>query len=322
MKVTVIGAGAWGTTTAILLAENGHDVTLWTREDGHVEAMERDRENKDFLPGIALPESLAFATGNAVPDSDFFVGAVPTQYWRSVLTAVALPRAPYVSLAKGIEIATGLLPTQIYADVLGADRPKAVLTGPCIAREIAQGLPAAAVVAGDGAELFQTAFSCERFRVYTSTDPLGAELVGALKNVMGLAAGIVDGAQLGDNAKAALLTRGIVEITRLGRVMGAEPETFSGLAGFGDLFTTCVSPYGRNRTTGERLGRGESLEEILQSMKSVTEGVPTTRAVMALAQKHGIEMPITQALHAILFEGLGVKKALKNLMLRETRREH
>jgi len=235
--------------------------------------------------------------------------------------APSLPQAPFLSLAKGIEIGTGKLPTQIYADVVGRDRPRAVLTGPCISREVVRGLPTAVVVAGDGARMWQELFNTDRFRVYTGEDAIGAELVGALKNVMGIAAGIVDGMGFGDNAKAALLTRSIVEITRLGLALGAQAQTFTGLAGFGDLFTTCVSPHGRNRGLGERIGRGERLDEILASTNSVAEGVPTTRAVLALAHARRVEMPITSAIHAILFEAVPVERALGALMSRDRRPE-
>ena len=320
MKVGVIGAGAWGTTIAILLARKGSEVVLWSRDPERAARMQESRINERYLDFATFPEHLRVTSG-ALGRCDFLVGAVPTQYARAVYGALDLPDAPFVSLSKGIEIATGQLPTRIFKEVAGAGRSTAVLTGPCIAREVALNLPTAVVVAGDRSEMLAEAFQTPRFRVYTSNDAVGAELVGALKNVMGIAAGIIDGMQLGDNAKASLLTRGIVEITRLGTDMGAAPETFTGLAGFGDLFTTCVSPHGRNRTLGERLGRGEGLDSILASTRSVAEGVPTTRAVVALAREHGIEMPITQALHTVLFEGVAVEKALTGLMERERRAE-
>lgn len=321
MKVAVIGAGAWGTTIAVLLARKGHEVVLWTRTAERAARMTEAGRNERYLDFVPFPDGLT-VTSDPVGPCDFLVGGVPTQHWRGILETVPLPDAPYVSLSKGIEIATGELPTQIYREVLGADKRTAVLTGPCIAREVAMDLPTAVVVAGDEADMLAEAFQTPRFRVYTSDDPLGAELVGALKNVMGVAAGIIDGMELGDNAKAALLTRGIVEIARLGTCMGAQPQTFSGLAGFGDLFTTCVSPYGRNRTLGERLGRGEPLDAILASTNSVVEGVPTTKAVVELAKAHDIEMPITSALHAVLFEGVSVEHALRGLMQRERGAEH
>ena len=325
MRISVVGAGAWGTTIAIHLARKGHAVTMWAHETDLVESMERDRVNSVFLPGHAFPDSVHVTSdAAALGPCEFIVNAVPTQYMRSVYTALArsLPDAPFISLSKGIEIGSGRLPTQILSEVVDPERPTAALTGPCIAQEVARGLPTAVVVAGDLAEMYQAAFNTGRLRVYTSSDKLGAELGGALKNVMGLTAGIVDGMGLGDNAKAAVLTRGIVEISRLGVALGANPRTFSGLAGFGDLFTTCVSPHGRNRTVGERIGRGETLQEILDSMTSVAEGVPTTRAVSALSSEHDVEMPIASALYRILFEGQPLTEALDILMTRDKRPEH
>jgi len=322
MNAVVIGAGAWGTTMAVHLSRKGHTVRLWAYQEEHAARMRAERENADFLPAVRFPDDLEVVSGGIGP-CDFFVGAVPTQYWRSVLERIvpSLPEAPYVSLAKGIEIATGKLPTAVYHDVVGTSRPAAVLTGPCIAREVVRGLPTAVVLAGDKAAELQEAFNSPRFRVYTSPDRLGAELSAALKNVLAIAAGIIDGMGLGDNAKAALLTRGTVEMARLGVALGADRRTFSGLAGFGDLFTTCVSPHGRNRTLGERLGKGETLDEILASMNSVAEGVPTTRAVVKLASETGVELPIASALHGILFEGVEVEKALGSLMTRDRRAE-
>jgi glycerol-3-phosphate dehydrogenase (NAD(P)+) len=324
MKVTVIGAGAWGTTIAIHLAHKAIDVTLWAYETDLVGRMRRERVNEVYLPGFRFPDALEVTSGfDSLPDCDFIVNAVPTQFIRGVYSQFGsvLPAAPMISLSKGIEIGTGKLPTQVYSEVQGEERETATLTGPCIAREIAQGLPTAVVVAGDRADMYQAAFNTDRFRVYTSEDKLGAELGAALKNVMGLTAGIVDGMKLGDNAKASVLTRGVVEIARLGVALGAELSTFNGLAGFGDLFTTCVSPFGRNRTVGERIGKGESIEEILGSMSSVAEGVPTTRAVLALAREHSVEMPITTAIHGILFEKLPLHAALDTLMTRDRRAE-
>ena len=316
MRIAVIGAGAWGNTIAILLAEKGHDVVLWARDRDRAALMEETRENERYLASFRFPSALQVVS-DGLGECDVLVGAVPTQHMREVLEQLELPPAPFVSLSKGIEISTLKLPTEIYREVAGADRPAALLTGPCIAREIVRGLPAAVVVAGDEVDMLQAAFHTDRFRVYTSDDPFGCELVGALKNVMAIAAGIVDGMELGDNTKAALLTRGIVEIARLGTEMGAQAKTFYGLAGFGDLFTTCVSPFGRNRTVGERIGRGESLDDILASTTSVAEGVPTTKAVVKLAEEKGIDMPITKALHAVLFTGVTIEEALGTLMTRD-----
>ncbi|MHC4848345.1 MAG: NAD(P)H-dependent glycerol-3-phosphate dehydrogenase [Planctomycetota bacterium] len=322
MRAAIIGAGAWGTTMAIHLAEVGADVVLWSRDAERAARMQDERENTRYLKSFRFPDRLQVTAGE-VGDVDFLVGGIPTQYMRAVLTELkpTLPRVPFVSLSKGIEIKSGLLPTQIFSEVIGEDLPTAVLTGPCIAREVALKEPTAAVVAGGEAELFQRAFNGPTFRIYTSPDKLGAELAGALKNVMGIAAGIIDGMALGDNTKATLLTRGIVEIARLGIKLGATQAIFFGLAGFGDLFTTCVSPYGRNRGVGERIGRGETLEQILADMQSVAEGVPTVKAVLELAHPRGIEMPITEALNGVLFEGVPVAEAVTALMTRDPRSE-
>lgn len=322
MKITVIGAGAWGTTMGIHLAEAGHEVTLWTRDAERAALMEEHRENDRYLKSFRFPDTL-HVTADTIGDPDFIVGGIPTQFMRDCLGALKdrLPHVPFISLSKGIELKTGQLPTQIYEDVMDSDVPTAVLTGPNIAREVALKEPTGAVVAGDEAKMFQDAFNGPTFRVYTSDDRIGAELGGALKNIMGIAAGIVDGLGLGANTKATLLTRGIVEIARLGITLGAKVDTFNGLAGFGDLFTTCVSPYGRNRGVGERIGKGQTLDEILADMQSVAEGVPTTRAVLEIARKHNCEMPITAALFTTLFEGVAPQEAIRVLMTRDPRKE-
>jgi glycerol-3-phosphate dehydrogenase (NAD(P)+) len=322
VRALVVGAGAWGSTIAVHLARKGLEVALWARDPARAAEMAAARENRRYLPGVPFPAPLQVV--RAPEAADLVVNAVPTQHVRDVFAALrpALAPAPLLSLSKGIEVATGMLPTRVLAEVLGSERPVAVLTGPCIAQEVARGLPTAVVVAGDRAAWFQEIFTTDRFRVYTSDDAAGAELAAALKNVMGIAAGIVDGLALGDNAKASLLTRGIAEIMRLGVALGAQAKTFAGLAGFGDLFTTCVSPLGRNRGVGERIGRGEPVASILAGMHAVAEGVPTTRAVLALAQRRGVEMPITEALSGILFDGVDPRAAIARLMTRATRAEH
>lgn len=322
MRIGVVGAGAWGTTMAVHLARNGHEVVLWTRDAARAARMQETRENEKYLPSIRFPEHLEVTAGE-VGGCEVLAGAVPTQHMRAVFERLRdqLPLAPFVSLTKGVEVETGALPTQIYRQEVGDDRPTAVLTGPCIGHEVASGLPTAVVIAGDEAHMLQDAFRSDRFRVYTSTDRVGAELSAALKNVLAIAAGIVDGMQLGDNIKAALLTRGIVELARLGVALGADARTFTGLAGFGDLFTTCVSPHSRNRSVGERIGQGEKLDAILESMDSEVEGVPTTRAILTLAGAMGVEMPITAALADILFKDIAIEDALGSLMRRDVRSE-
>jgi glycerol-3-phosphate dehydrogenase (NAD(P)+) len=328
--VTILGDGAMATVCSILLTDGGHDVTMWGAFEESIDRLIQDREQRRLLPGVRVPSSVRL-TAN---DADCFRGAtlvlsaVPTQYMRSVWKRLLphLPEdLPIVSVAKGIENNTLLRPTQVIADVLGGgDRRLAALSGPNIAAELARYLPATAVVASDDlplAQRVQATFSTQWFRVYTNPDVVGVELAGAMKNIVAIAAGIVDGLGAGNNAKAALVTRGLVEITRLGVAMGARPETFNGLAGIGDLITTCVSPEGRNRTVGERIGKGRALEEILAGMDSVAEGVPTTRSVIQLARRYNVEMPITEAVHAVLFENKDVLYALSELMTREPKPE-
>lgn len=331
--VTIIGDGAMATVCSILLTQGGHRVTMWGAFEESIEQLLQDREQRRLLPGVSVPGSVRL-TAN---DADCFLGAtlilsaVPTQFMRSAwkrLSRYVPPRVPIVSVAKGIETGSLLRPTQVIKDTLHgpivSDRPLAALSGPNIAGELARCLPATAVVASEDADLatrVQSAMSTQWFRVYTNPDVIGVELAGATKNIVAIAAGIIDGLGAGNNAKAALVTRGLVEITRLGVAMGASAETFIGLAGLGDLITTCVSPEGRNRTVGERVGKGQKLEEILGSMDSVAEGVPTTRAVWELARRSRVEMPITEAVHAVLFEGKDVLNALSDLMTRDPKPE-
>lgn len=332
-RITIIGDGAMATVCSILLTQGGHGVTMWGAFEESIDQLLQDREQRRLLPGVRVPANVRL-TAN---DADCFAGAtlilsaVPTQYMRSAWKRLArhVPKdVPIVSVAKGIENGTLLCPTQVIKDALhgaiASDRPLAALSGPNIAAELARYLPATAVAASEDAELaerVQAAISTQWFRVYTNPDVIGVELAGATKNIIAIAAGIIDGLAAGNNAKAALVTRGLVEITRLGVAMGAQAETFNGLAGLGDLITTCVSPEGRNRTVGERIGKGQKLEDILATMDSVAEGVPTTRSVMELARRHRVEMPITEAVHAVLFEGKDVLNAISELMTREPKPE-
>jgi len=346
-----------GTVLAILLcekaealvaqAECAHEpqqttlkVKIWGYDAEQLAKIARDRENKKFLPAYALPDALTFEPDDAkiMAGADLVVSAVPCQFMRSVWTRLAAhtpPSVPIVSVAKGIENGTLLRPTQILAEVLGKKRtpagepqamPLAVLSGPTIADELARKLPATACVACNDtalAEKIQHTFSdgAPWLRVYTNTDILGVELAGAMKNVIAIAAGIIDGTGLGDNAKAALLTRGLAEITRLGVAMGAAPQTFAGLAGLGDLVTTCISPTGRNRSFGERVGKGMTVQEAHDATQSVVEGIATCESVVQLAARNSIEMPITQAIYEILFENKPVKQAVADLMHRELKAE-
>ncbi|MFH0983069.1 MAG: NAD(P)H-dependent glycerol-3-phosphate dehydrogenase [Planctomycetota bacterium] len=327
-RATVIGDGAMGTVCALLLAEHGTAVTIWSAFDEQAEAIERERENRRFLPGPRLPDHVHVtrAAAEAFEGSGMVVSAVPCQYTRGVWEKIksAYPGdVPIASVTKGIEIRTLLCPTQIIREVVG-QVPIAALSGPSIASEVACGLPATVVVASENlefAEAVQQAFSTRTFRVYTNEDLIGVELAGATKNVIALAAGIVDGIGAGDNAKAALLTRGLVEITRLGVALGAQAATFKGLAGIGDLVTTCISPASRNRTAGERMGRGLSMAQVIASTPAVIEGIPTTESVLELATKHLVEMPITRAVYSVLHGHQSPGHAVDGLMTRQLKRE-
>ncbi|MFT7670950.1 MAG: glycerol-3-phosphate dehydrogenase (NAD(P)+) [Planctomycetota bacterium] len=324
-KVLVLGDGSWGTTLALTLCRNGVDTTLWSAFAEQSDKMCTDRENAQFLPGVELPAEMNFSADphSASKDVDLVISVVPTQYLRSV--AVRFEDAlhgntPVISATKGLEIETFSSPTTILKDVLG-NRPIGVLTGPSHAEEVARGLPASVVIASEDqslAELGQRAFSSESFRIYTSADPIGAELAGALKNVIALAAGISDGLELGDNAKSALLTRGMVEMARFGVQRGGKSSTFFGLAGFGDLVTTCCSQHSRNRAVGEAIGKGETLEQILERMSMVAEGVWTTKALYGPeSDLRGLELPIAEQVHSILFEKKDPREAVLDLMRRD-----
>ena len=328
-NVTIVGDGAMGTVCGMLLCAKGLSVRLWGHDAGQLAQMAQRRENVRFLPGHTLPESLVLESDDrrALADTHLVVSAVPCQFMRSVWTRLRPhlpPRVPIVSATKGIENKTLFRPTEILADLLGRDRSYAALSGPTIAEEIARGLPATATAASadeDLARQIQQIFNSEHFRVYTNTDIIGVELCGALKNVIAIAAGTIDGIGGGDNAKAALLARGLAEIKRLGVAMGASEPTFFGLSGLGDLVTTCISPLGRNRTFGERIGKGMTTQEALAMTKGVVEGVATCSAVLELARRHQVEMPITEAIGAVVVEGKSVQAAIHNLMSRRLRAE-
>jgi len=327
-QATMIGDGQMATVCAMMLAERGVHVRMWGVRREQIEALKATRENRLYLPGVRIPERVSFTidADAAFRGADLVVSAIPCQYMRSVWERLrpVYPRGtPICSVAKGIENETLLRPTQIVTDVLGP-APVCALSGPSIAVELARCLPATVVSASKDAELarlVQGAFSSQWFRVYTNDDLLGVELAGATKNVIALAAGILDGLRAGDNAKAALLARGLAEITRLGVAMGARRETFSGLAGMGDLVTTCVSPHGRNRMAGELIGRGRRVEDVIAGTPSVIEGIPTAQSVVQLARRHGVEMPITEAVHGVLFEGKDVLATLSELMARRLKGE-
>jgi glycerol-3-phosphate dehydrogenase (NAD(P)+) len=321
MDATIVGTGQMAVMCARLLTDNGHRVRLVGRDET-IDTMRRTRRSPQ-LPAVPVPESCELA---ATPVSgDLLVLAVPTQVMRERLAAFEDIRdtGPIVTCAKGIELESNQRPSEVVRSLF-EERPVVALSGPNIAPEVVARKPAGAVVACEDlavAERVRDAFATDYFRVYTNDDVVGVELAGALKNVIAIAAGVIDGLDLGNNAKAALLTRGIVEITRLGVAMGAKAETFAGLAGMGDLVTTCISPEGRNRRLGEMIGRGDSLELALAKLGSVCEGVPTTKAVCGLAGKHGVDMPIATAIHGVLFEAKDVRTALLELMTRQPKSE-
>jgi glycerol-3-phosphate dehydrogenase (NAD(P)+) len=347
-NISIIGDGGMGTVLAMLFCEKRNSsaeqrvvrVKIWGHDRGQLEEIEKNRENKKFLPGHRLPEELLFEADDKriMKDADLVISAVPCQYMRRVwnrLKSFVPENAPIVSVAKGIENDTLLRPSQILSELLnkGQDNGNtelrtnfAVLSGPTIADEMARRLPATACAAAEDETLateIQHTFSdgVPWLRVYTNTDIVGVELAGAMKNIIAIAAGIIDGTGAGDNAKAALLTRGLAEITRLGLAMGARQETFAGLTGLGDLVTTCISPRGRNRSFGERIGRGQTTEQALGASESVVEGVATCKSVVTLADNYDVEMPITRAVYAVVFENKPVQRAIADLMKRQLKAE-
>lgn len=328
-KVSVIGAGSWGTALALLLSKNGHDVTMWSILEDEIRMLDKEREHKSKLPGVKLPDTMKFTTDlkKAVEGRDFLVLAVPSTFTRGT----AKNMCPYVAegqiivdVAKGIEEATLMtLSQQIEDEIPQAD--VAVLSGPSHAEEVGRGLPTTVVVGAKTekiAEYLQQMFASEVFRVYTSPDMLGMELGGSLKNVIALAAGIADGLGYGDNAKAALITRGIHEISRLGVEMGGAIESFTGLTGVGDLIVTCASVHSRNRKAGYLIGQGRTMQEAMDEVKMVVEGVFSTKAAVKLGKKYGVDMPIVEQVNAVLFEGKDAAEAVNDLMMRSGKPEH
>ncbi|MDD5597397.1 MAG: NAD(P)-dependent glycerol-3-phosphate dehydrogenase [Victivallaceae bacterium] len=330
MKITTLSDGSWGTALSMLLCQNGHKVTMWGPFPEYLDKMAACRENTQFLPGYKFHENLRLEKdmSAAVADSELILLASPAQYTRRVLEQFKkffnAERHLLVNVAKGIENGSLLRVSEICADVLGKCS-YAVLSGPSHAEEVIKGVPTTVVAASEdenAALKVQATFMKETFRVYTGSDVIGTELGGALKNVMAVAAGIVDGMQLGDNPKAALITRGIAEMSRLGEALGGNPLTFSGLSGIGDLIVTCCSGHSRNRHVGEELGRGKKLDEILTAMGMVVaEGVKTAQSAHALARQTGIECPIINEIYAVLYENKTPGEALKNLMSRPSRPE-
>ncbi len=327
---TVLGAGSWGTTLAQVLALKGSSVRLWAREPEVVESISRDRENSLFLPGVRLSEKISPFNGlkEAVEGAEFIVSVVPSHGLRDVLSEARehiRQGAIIVSATKGIEEKGLLTPSGIIKEALsGKDVSIVALSGPSFAAEVSKMLPTALSAASDSSSAairVQEAFSTGYFRVYTNSDVIGVELGGALKNIMAIASGISDGLGLGHNARAALITRGLAEMSRLGVKMGAQAATFAGLSGLGDLVLTCTGPLSRNYTVGKSLGSGKSLSEATGGMKAVAEGVKTCKGARALARSQGMEMPITEAVYEVLYDGKQPKEAVLDLMNRDLKGE-
>ena len=325
-RIGVVGTTSWGTTLAILLARRGNDVSLWARTEEEAARLRSDRENTRLLPGHGFPDGLSVTSspGDALGGSELVVLAVPSsslsENVRTVRDFIGDPAA-VVSATKGLEAGTSRRMSEVLAEEL-PERLRlriCALSGPNLAPEIISGMPAGTVVASESQEAAaraQEAITSALFRVYTNDDVIGVELGGALKNIIAISAGICDELGYGSNAKAAMLTRGIAEIARLGVACGARWQTFAGLAGIGDLIATCSSPLSRNHYVGEQLARGRPLPEIRASMKNVAEGIDTTAAAVALARERGVEMPITSAMHSVLFEGVALDQAISGLLER------
>lgn len=329
-NIAILGAGGWGTALSTVLHHNNHSVSLWEIQKDLAEKFIKERENKTFLQGVSIPEEILITSDltEALNGKDIIFFAVPSHVVRTVAEKIKdIHNKILISAVKGIENKTLFRISEIFCDVIsGVSQDQcAVLSGPSHAEEVARKIPTAVTIASKNTELailLQKILMNQYFRVYASSDIIGVELGGALKNIIALAAGICDGAQLGDNTKAALLTRGNAEITRLGVSMGADPKTFSGLSGIGDLVVTCYSKYSRNRYVGEHIGKGEKLDSILKNMTMVAEGVKTTESAYQLAKKQNVETPIIEKIYSILFQGEDPIDAVRSLMTREAKMEH
>lgn len=327
-KIGVIGAGSWGTALALLLHTNGHQVTVWSIVESEIEMLKKEHEHKDKLPGVKLPEDMEFTTDleASIQDKDLLVLAVPSPYTRStskMMRAYVAEGQIIVDVAKGIEEGTLMTLSQIIKQEI-PQAEVAVMSGPSHAEEVGRRIPTTIVVGAHKkatAEFISNCFMNEVFRVYISPDVLGIELGGSLKNVVALAAGIADGLGYGDNTKAALITRGIAEISRLGVAMGGKAETFSGLSGIGDLIVTCASMHSRNRRAGILIGQGKTMDEAMAEVKMVVEGVYSAKAAMSLSEKYGIQLPIIEQVNKVLFEGKSADEAVKDLMVRDKKKE-
>ncbi|MDO8550600.1 MAG: NAD(P)H-dependent glycerol-3-phosphate dehydrogenase [Ignavibacteria bacterium] len=331
MKISVLGAGGWGTTLAILLHYNGHDVTLWEYKKNYSKILDKTRKNERYLPGIKIPKEIKITHGldESAEKKNIIVLAVPSQFLRSVVKNISystIKNSILVSVAKGIENKTMMTMSQMLKDVFPSldEGQIGVISGPSHAEEVSRKIPTAVVAASSNMETSKTmqiAFMTAYFRIYSSMDIMGVELGGAFKNVIAIGAGIVDGVKFGDNTKAAIMTRGIAEISRLGETMGAQPDTFAGLSGMGDLIVTCMSRHSRNRYVGEQVGSGKKLKDVLKSMDMIAEGVETSRSVTQLSKNHNVETPIADEVYKILFEDKDPVKATTDLMTRDMKRE-
>ncbi|OIP63365.1 MAG: glycerol-3-phosphate dehydrogenase [Ignavibacteria bacterium CG2_30_36_16] len=331
MKISVLGAGGWGTTLSVLLHYNGHDVTLWEYKAHYARILDKTRLNDLYLPGVKIPDEIIITHNldEAVHNKNMIILAVPSQYTRKVVKEInpaEIKNTILTSVSKGIEINSLLTMSQMLHEVFPSFSTEqiGVLSGPSHAEEVSRRIPTAVVAASKSIETsraIQAAFMTSYFRVYSSKDILGVELGAAFKNVIAIGAGIIDGAKFGDNTKAAIMTRGIAEISRLGMAMGAEAETFAGLSGMGDLIVTCMSRHSRNRFVGEQIGMGKTLKEVLKTMDMVAEGVETSRSASMLAKKYKVETPITKEVYKILFEGKDPVKATTDLMTRDMKME-
>ncbi|MEA3188008.1 MAG: glycerol-3-phosphate dehydrogenase [Chthoniobacter sp.] len=327
-KIAVVGAGGWGTALGILLARGGREIRLWGYDPAHVEALKATRRNEPFLPGIEVPANIRPTNSMAdAADADLVLFVPPSKAMRSVSENFAREKVRsstvILTCTKGIEQGSGRRMSEIVGELF-PENPIAVLSGPSHAEEVARGMPTAVVVGcaqESVAERLQQIFSAENFRAYTSGDVAGIELGGALKNVLAIAAGVSDGLGFGDNSKAALVTRSLAELTRLGVALGGQRETFQGLSGVGDLMVTCFSRHSRNRGVGERLGRGETLAQIAESMSMVAEGVPTAKSALECAVRLDVKVPIIEQVNAILFEEKSPRHAMSELLGREPRPE-
>ncbi|MFH1654992.1 MAG: NAD(P)H-dependent glycerol-3-phosphate dehydrogenase [Candidatus Omnitrophota bacterium] len=327
-KISILGDGGWGTTLAILLNKKGYNVRLWGAFEDYVRFLDKKRVNEKFLPGIRIPKEILISNDlvKLVKDADLIILAIPSQYLKKVLIKIKkidVSKKIFLSAVKGIETGSLKRISELIYDILGNVK-LAVLSGPTIAREVINSLPTAAVIACKDlkiAKSLQDLLMTERFRIYTNRDIIGIELGGSLKNIIAIACGISDGLRFGTNTKAAILARGLAEMTRLGSVLGADSKTFSGISGLGDLVTTCTSPFSRNRFIGEQIGKGKKLKEILKRMEMVAEGIPTTKSAYLLSLRNKVDMPITKEIYLVLYKNKDPLRAVDDLMLRKKKKE-